>query len=119
MQSRIQRPVFDLENILGTVLNGVRDGVTVGRAKDQRPENQQIESSLKHFTLQGRFAAWHVLQYTPVGDLLEFSLDYAGDDAIICSDREIIFWCTGVTARHEPPESAVACGTSTGRSAQL
>jgi hypothetical protein len=52
----------------------VRDCVTVGRAKDQRPKDQHIESSLKHFTLQGRFAAWHVLQYTPVGVLLESAL---------------------------------------------
>ena len=66
--------MFDLEDIFGTVFNGVRDCVTVGRAKDQRPEDQHIESSLKHFTLQGGFAAWHVFQYTPVDGLLESAL---------------------------------------------
>ncbi len=51
----------NLEDILRTVLNGVRDRVTVGRAKDKRPEDQHIESSLEHLTLQGGLTPWHVL----------------------------------------------------------
>jgi hypothetical protein len=34
MQGRIQGPVFNLEDFLRTMLDGMRDGVTVCRAKD-------------------------------------------------------------------------------------
>ena len=58
--------MFNLEDLLRTMLNGVRDGVTVGRAKNQRLKDQHIESSLEHLSLHGGSAPWHVFQYTPL-----------------------------------------------------
>ena len=49
----------------------MRNGVAVGWTNEQRAEDQQVEGSLEHFTLQWGFAPWHVPQYTPVDDLLE------------------------------------------------
>ncbi len=63
--------MLNLEDILRAVLNGVRNGVTVGGPQNQRPKDQQIESSLEHLTLQGGLAPWHVFQYIPVDDLLK------------------------------------------------
>lgn len=60
--------MFNLEDVLRTMLDGVCDCVTVSRAKDQRLKNQQIQSSLEHLTLKRGLAPGHVLQYTPVGD---------------------------------------------------
>ena len=62
--------MFDLEDIFGAVLDGMRDGVAVRCAQDQGLENEQVERALQHLTRQ-RFSifdrhAW--LQYTPIDD---------------------------------------------------
>jgi hypothetical protein len=42
------------------MLNGMRDGVTVGWAEDECLKDQHIEGSLQHLTLKRGFAPWHV-----------------------------------------------------------
>ena len=69
VQGGVQGAVFNLEDVVRTTLNGMRDGVTVGRAENQRLEDQHVESSLHHLALNGGFAPWHIPQYTPVDDL--------------------------------------------------
>ena len=66
MQGGVERAVFDLEDIPGPSLDGMRDGVSVGRAQNQRPEDQHVQCSLEHFALQWRFASSHFIQYTPL-----------------------------------------------------
>lgn len=58
--------MFDLQDILRSALDGMRDRVSVGRAQKQCPKDQHVQRSLKHFALQRRLAFWHLLEYTPL-----------------------------------------------------
>lgn len=57
--------MFDLQDILRSALDGMRDGMSVGRAENQRPKHQHVQRSLEHFAFEGRLASWHLAQYTP------------------------------------------------------
>jgi hypothetical protein len=78
MQGGIERTVFDLQDILRPLLDGMSYGVPVGRAQNQRPEDQHVQRSLKHFVLQRRLASWHFVQYTSVDYRLEALYIYTG-----------------------------------------
>ena len=43
--------MFDLQNILRSVLDGVRDGVSVGWTQNQCLKHQHVQCSLDHFAL--------------------------------------------------------------------
>ena len=43
MKRRIERPLFDLQHILGGAFDGLGDGVAVPRFEAQRLENEEIE----------------------------------------------------------------------------
>jgi hypothetical protein len=43
MQSRVERALFDLENVVGSMFNDVSDGVAVGRAHDQGLQDEHVE----------------------------------------------------------------------------
>ena len=68
--------MFNLEDILGPALDGMGDGVAVGRAQHQRPEDQHVQSPLEHLAFQRRLASWHPIQYTPVDHLPEVTCLY-------------------------------------------
>jgi hypothetical protein len=76
MQGGIEKTVFDLQDILRPSLDGMRYGVSVGRAQNQRPEDQHVQRSLEHFAFERRLASWHMEQYTPVDHRLEASSVY-------------------------------------------
>src|SRR6478672_4052570 len=52
MQRRIKGAMLHLQNFIGALLNGVGNGVSVGRSDQQGLEHEEIESSLKNLTLQ-------------------------------------------------------------------
>jgi hypothetical protein len=58
VERRIERPVLDLEHLLGSVLDGVRDGMAVRGADGERLQNQQVERPLEQFALNGRVSAF-------------------------------------------------------------
>jgi pimeloyl-ACP methyl ester carboxylesterase len=58
MERRIQRPVLDLQHTLRTLLNDVGDGVAVGRAEQERPQNQDVERALDQLAVERRCAAF-------------------------------------------------------------
>src|SRR5271170_5462148 len=64
-------------------LDGVRDGVAMSRAKHQSLQDQHVERSLDHFTLQRGFAPWHGSQYTPVDDLPKLQADIRRGSAFV------------------------------------
>ena len=51
--------MFNLEDLLGSALNGMRYGVAVSGAQHQSSQDQHIESALEHLGLKRGFAAWH------------------------------------------------------------
>ena len=52
--------MLHLENLVGAVLNVVRDRVTVRGARDQRLENEEIERPLKHLAAELTVTTrWH------------------------------------------------------------
>src|SRR5262245_10290210 len=65
LERGIQRAVIDEDRVFGLVLDRAGDALTVLRAEDQRPENQQIEGALEQgnavaFVSSGRHStrAW-------------------------------------------------------------
>ena len=50
--------MLDLENIVGTLLDGVGDGVAVRRPERQRFQDQQIERALEQLALHRRVSAF-------------------------------------------------------------
>ena len=48
MQGGIERAVLDLQNLIGGLLDDVRDRVAMRRACDQGPQNQEIERAAQH-----------------------------------------------------------------------
>ncbi len=67
--------MFNLQNFFGAALNGMRDGVTVRRAENERLQDQHIESSLQHLAAQGGFTFGHAFQSTPLDGLPESITD--------------------------------------------
>ena len=60
MEGRVERPVLDLQDLVGAARDGVRDGVAVGRPGLQRLQHEEIESSLKQVGVErGGRAARH------------------------------------------------------------
>lgn len=49
LERRIESAVLDEELFIGSLLNRVRDSLAVLRAKDERAEDEQVESALKKF----------------------------------------------------------------------
>lgn len=70
MQSEIQRVVPDPQRVLRPALDGMGNSMSMRWSKDQRLEDQQVESTLEHFALQRRFV-FRLSLYTPVDDRLE------------------------------------------------
>src|SRR5581483_11797057 len=69
MQRRIERTVFHLQYLIGTVFNVMRDRVPVRRSRDQRLQDQEIERPLQHFTLERMIVLGaHGLHSTPIDD---------------------------------------------------
>ncbi len=48
MKGRIERTVFNLQNIVRSMFDYVGDGVTMRGSPGQRLKNEQIESALEH-----------------------------------------------------------------------
>jgi hypothetical protein len=72
MERGVQRAVFDLQNIVGAVLDDVSDGVAVGRTQGQRLQNQHVERALNQVALKRRSATlWHTNHSTPEDHLLK------------------------------------------------
>src|SRR5262249_35593700 len=59
VKRRVERSMFDLQNIFGTSLDRMRDRVTVSGSQRERLKNQHIEGALRHFTLQRRVTSRH------------------------------------------------------------
>src|SRR5687768_14311737 len=51
--------MLDLEHVLRTALDGVRDGMAVRRADHEDPQDQHVERALRRLALQRRFTARH------------------------------------------------------------
>ena len=49
MEGGIKRAMLDLQDFVGSMFDGVSDGVAVRRAEDQSLQDQQIECTLEHF----------------------------------------------------------------------
>jgi hypothetical protein len=47
VESRIKRPLLNLEHVVRPTLDGFGDRMTVSRPKTERAENQQIERALQ------------------------------------------------------------------------
>src|SRR5216683_3932160 len=72
MQSRVERAVLDLQNLIRAMLDHVSDGVSVRRAKSQRLQEQQVERTLDQVALQRSSASFgHKCDCTPEDHLLE------------------------------------------------
>jgi hypothetical protein len=71
VQRRVQRTVLNLEDVVGAMLDGMGDRMTVSRSKDKCLQNQHVQRALQHFALKRGFAARQAAQYTPVGVLLK------------------------------------------------
>ena len=54
MKRRIQRPVFHLQDIVRSALDGVRDRVAVRGSEDERLQDEHIERALKKVSLTRR-----------------------------------------------------------------
>jgi pimeloyl-ACP methyl ester carboxylesterase len=50
--------MLDLQHTLRTLLNDMGDGVAVGRAEQERPQNQDVERALNQLAVEGRSAAF-------------------------------------------------------------
>ena len=48
MQGGIERPVLDLQHLVGALLDDVGDGVAMGGAGDEGVQNQHVERALEH-----------------------------------------------------------------------
>src|SRR5262249_10390225 len=59
---RIKRTVVDEQHVVGLLLDGARDPLSMLPAQDQRSQNQQIESSLEQGDPVGLFSGWHSTQ---------------------------------------------------------
>jgi hypothetical protein len=71
MQGRIERSVFDLQHVVGALLDGVRDGMAVGGAEHEGLQDEKIQRSLQQLAFERRAASrWHVDDPTPVDYLL-------------------------------------------------
>jgi hypothetical protein len=73
MHARIQRPGFDLEQILRSPLDVLRDRVTVHRRREKRAEDQKLKRALQQLHA-GRHRATHCVD----------SLLHAGVDTLRC-----------------------------------
>ena len=49
VERRIQRPLLHLQHVVGAALDGLGDGVAVGRAEPQGPQDQHVERALQQF----------------------------------------------------------------------
>src|SRR5206468_10445920 len=58
VERRIQRPVLDLQHLVGSLLDGVRDRVPVRGAEGQGFQDQQVERPLEHFALNRLISAF-------------------------------------------------------------
>src|SRR5579862_3439397 len=65
IQGRIQRPVFDVQAVLGGVLYALRYGVAVERTAAQGAENQQVERAGQQLRIGGRFLSHVRTIYSP------------------------------------------------------
>jgi hypothetical protein len=50
VERRVQRPVLDLQDVVGCALDVSRDFVTMGRTEQQRPENEHVEGALQQLS---------------------------------------------------------------------
>jgi hypothetical protein len=71
MQRRVQRPMLDLKDAIRSVLDGVRNGVTVGGTEDQGAKNQHVERALEHVARIGPASSRHGAEDTPLEHLWE------------------------------------------------
>ena len=53
MERRVQRPCFDLEEIVRRSLDVLGDGVPVRGSEEQRAKNQDVERALKQLHTRG------------------------------------------------------------------
>jgi hypothetical protein len=58
VEGGIERPVLDLQHVLGAMFDGLRDGVPVCRPECERFEDQHVERSLQQLTLNRRVPAF-------------------------------------------------------------
>src|SRR5215472_1708126 len=63
MQRRIERTLLDLKHLIGSVLDNVRDSVTVSWPGNQRAQDQHVERPLQHFVLLLLIRAWHEISF--------------------------------------------------------
>jgi hypothetical protein len=63
MQRWIQRSMLHLQDVIGPAFDRVRDGVTVRRAKHERPQDQQIEGALQHVTASPGLSSHGLVSY--------------------------------------------------------
>jgi pimeloyl-ACP methyl ester carboxylesterase len=58
MERRVQRPVFNLQHTLRTLLDDMGDGVAVGRSEEKGLQNQDVERALNQLAVEGRRSAF-------------------------------------------------------------
>ena len=66
VQCRVERPVLDLQDVLGAAFDRVSNRMPVPRTKNECLEHQHVERALEHLALHRRLTFWHEPQSTPL-----------------------------------------------------
>jgi len=65
VQGGVERALFYLEDVLGVVLDGFGDGVTVGGTEEESAEDEEVEGALEEFdAVLSRHSRWRIWQFT-------------------------------------------------------
>src|SRR6476620_2244591 len=84
MQRRIERALFHLKGVFRSVLDDLRDGMSVGRTRDKSTEDQHIQRTLKH--LACRFFTEHQLPSNDYGRELYSTRTTRGNEGFLECD---------------------------------